>query len=372
MLGAERVVLELSQRTREFGYESVILALQSPGDPEPELITLAREAGIQTEILVCQGRFDPRAASQIRRFVHDQRIDLLHSHGYKENFYALLARPGVPMVASNHLWKRTSRALRFYCWLDSKLIRHFDYVVAVSEPIRQEMLQAGVPAGKLSKIANGIDVEPFRRAAASSDREAVRASLGIAPDRLVVGMLSGLGREKGHIYALEAVARLREEFPDLVLAIVGDGPELPALQGAVARLGLSSHIRFCGRRRDVADVLSSFDVFLLPSLIEGLPMALLEAMATGRAAVTSRVGDVPAAIRDGHTGLLVPPADVAALANALARVLGDVELRDRLGRSAAEVIENEFSSRQMARQYCALYDRLQTAPGTVPARAQEE
>jgi glycosyltransferase involved in cell wall biosynthesis len=368
MLGAERVVLELSKRSWEFGYESIVVALQSPDDPEPELVRLARAAGIQAKVLACRGRFDPTIFGRIRRLVRAERVDLLHAHGYKENFYGLLAGTGVPTVATNHLWKRGTRSLRLYCWLDSRLIRHFDHVVAVSEPIRQELLQAGVPDHKLSRIANGIDTGPFRRAAAGGRR----ASLDLPQDRLVVGMVSSLTPEKGHVHALEALARLRGRFPDLLLAVVGDGPQRPALQAAADRLGLRDQVRFCGRRSDVAEVLGAFDVFLLPSLNEGLPIALLEAMAAARPVVASRVGDVPAVVRDDDTGLLVPPADVSALAAALARLAADPDLRSRLGRAAADAVERRFSAEQMARQYCLLYDRLQQEPVPLTAPGQEE
>lgn len=367
MLGAERVVLELSCRTKEFGYESVVVALQSALSPEPELIQLARAAGLQTEVLLCQGRFDPTVFARLRELLRRQQADLLHCHGYKENFYGLLARPGLPCVTTNHLWKRSSRALRFYCWLDAQLSRHFDQVVAVSAPIQEELLAAGVPAAKISRIANGIDTAPFQQPLSESARSAVRASLGIGPERLAVGMVSRLGVEKGHIYALEAIAALRDRFPQLLLAIVGDGPCMPELQEAVLRQDLGHHVVFCGQRSDIADVMRAFDGFLLPSLAEGLPMALLEAMAAGLPAVASRVGDVSVAIADGRSGLLVAPGDVAGLAAGLARLAAAPALRRQLGQAAAQAVEEGFSARHMAQQYCQLYDSLQRTPRAITA-----
>lgn len=372
MLGAERVVLELSRRTKEFGYESVIVALQSELSPEPELIRQARATGLPAEILLCQGRFDPTVFARLRELLQLQQADLLHCHGYKENFYGLLARHQLPCVTTNHLWKRNSRALHFYCWLDAKLSRHFDHVVAVSEPIQQELLAAGVPAAKVSHIANGIDTAPFQQPFSAAERTAVRASLGISPERLVVGMIGRLGVEKGHIYALEAIAALRTRFPQLLLAVVGDGPQLPELQTEILRQNLGQQVVFCGRRSDIADVVRAFDIFLLPSLTEGLPMALLEAMAAGLPPVASDVGDVSAAIADEITGLLTPPGETAALIAALARLAESEQLRQHLGQAAAEAIEQRFSARQMARQYCQLYDDLQRDPTAMTADEQEQ
>lgn len=372
MLGAERVVLELSARTQEFGYESIIAALQSELSPKPELIRAAAAAGIQTEILLCQGRFDPTVFKRLRELLQRQQADLLHCHGYKENFYGLLARHGLPCVTTNHLWKRNSRALHLYCWLDAKLSRHFDHVVAVSAPIQQELLAAGVPAAKISRIANGIDTAPFQQPLSAAQRATVRASLGIGPERLAVGMVSRLGVEKGHAYALEAIAALSARYPRLLLAIVGTGPLLAELQTTVLRLGLGQQVIFCGQRSDIADVVRAFDLFLLPSLAEGLPMALLEAMAAGLPTVATQVGDVTAAIEHEVSGLLTPPGDAAALAEALERLLASAQLRQQLGRAGAAVIEQHFSARQMAHQYCRLYDRLQQTPKAMTAWEQEQ
>jgi glycosyltransferase involved in cell wall biosynthesis len=372
MLGAERVVLELSKETHAYGYESIICALHGADEPIPELIRLAREAGIQTELLRVHGRLDPLLFMRLRRLLRDLQADLLHCHGYKENFYGFFAGTRLPILATNHLWKRTSRALRFYCWLDARISRHFDRVIAVSEPIRQELLEAGVPSSRIATIANGIDCTPFQYAMPAAERAAIRDTLGITPDHFVVGMISRLGVEKGHRHAIAALARLHRQFPQLVLVIVGDGPQLTALRATAMQLGVSDAIRFCGKRSDVSDLLHSFDAFLLPSLVEGLPMALLEAMASNLPVIASRVGDVPTVIRDGESGLLVSPGDVQALTTSLAQLASNADLCTRLGKVAADTIIRRFSARQMAAQYCQIYDQLQQDPATVMARRQED
>lgn len=362
LLGAERVILELAQQSPAFGYESVILALQHPTDPEPELVKLARGAGIRAEIIPCRGRFDRAVFTHIRNFMQAENINLLHCHGYKENFYGLFAGVNAPRVATNHLWKRESMALRLYCWLDSKLIKRFDQVVAVSKPIYEELLAVGVPQQRLRKISNGIDTLPFRQASNSDVGERMRLELGIAPERFVLGMLGSLTPEKGHIHALKALAQLRQRFPEMMLLIVGDGPLRETLQATAREMGISEHVRFFRHRNDVAAVLAVLDVFLLPSLIEGLPMALLEAMASGRAVVASAVGDVAAAVHDQQTGLLIPAGSARPLIAAVERLALDTRLRLRLGAAAADMIETRFSSHQMAHRYCELYDQLQPQP----------
>ncbi len=357
MLGAERVVLELARESRHFGVESVIVAPHEVGAPTPELVERARAAGIRAEVLPCRGRFDPALFRHLRRFLRSERIDLLHCHGYKEDFYGLLSAPGIPVVANNHLWKRTTPALRLYCWLDGRLLRYFDQVIAVSGPIHRELLDVGVPPHKLARIANGIDTTPFR-AADEIPRDKARARLGLPRQALIVGMVSSLTMEKGHRYALQALARLASELPSLYLAVVGDGPERAALQAMAEALELRDRISFCGRHADIPAVLRTFDLFLLPSLSEGLPIALLEAMASALPVVASAVGDVPEVVEDGVSGSLVPAGDADALTEALRRLLTQPERLPAMGAAARRRVETHYSAREMARQYCQLYERL--------------
>lgn len=357
LLGAERVVLELSQWSPEFGYESVIAAPVENDGATPEFIEAARADGIEAHTLPCAGKLDLGLVRRLRELVRTQAIDLIHCHGYKEDFYAAVAGLGVPLVATNHLWKRTTRALKAYCWLDGLILRRFDHVVAVSDPILADLRQAGVREDRLCKIPNGIDTSRFQPAPSGAQRRAVRDSLGLRADGLVMGMLSSLTPEKGHRYAIDAMATLTHKFPDLQLCVVGDGPLRQALVQEVARRGLAEQVVFSGRRSDIAAVLGSFDAFLLPSLNEGLPMALLEAMAAGLPAVASDVGDVGQAIEDGVSGRLVVAGDAAPLAQAVGELLADQTRRTAMGAAARERIAQSFSSRAMAKTYCRLYDR---------------
>ncbi len=357
LLGAERVVLELSRWMPSFGYEAVIVAPNDAGAAEPEFIREARASGVAAETLPCGGRLDLSFFGRLRRFIDARGARLLHSHGYKENFYGLLCGAGIPTVATNHLWKRTTLALRAYSWLDARLIRRFDSVVAVSDPILREMQQLGVPTAKLRHVANGVDVEPFR-AADSRPVATARVALGLQADALVIGMASSLTVEKGHRFALMAIAALAPSFPDVILAVVGDGPERDAIAADARRLGIESRVVLCGRRSGMPDVLRAFDVFLLPSTAEGLPMALLEAMAAALPAVASRVGDVGTAIEPGESGALVPAGDVDAIVEALRPLLADPARRRAMGQRGREIVESRFSSREMTRRYCEIYDQL--------------
>ena len=358
MLGAERVVLELAKSSPRFGYEPLIVAPQAPEAAEPELVTQARQAGLRAMTLPCRGRLDWQLFRRIRELAAAEGAELIHSHGYKEDFYALLARTGLPLVATNHNWTRTTARLRLYRLLDARLLRRFDRVVSVSDPLADELTSLGIKPARLHKITNGIDFNAFRAHPAAETRAAQRRELGVAEDATAIGMVGGLRPEKGHRVALRALARLAGEFPQARLIIVGDGQEERVLRELTRTLKLEERVVFAGRRSNIGEILQSLDVFLMPSLTEGLPMALLEAMAAGLPAVASRVGDIPTTVVEGRTGYLVEPDAVDQVAKALRPLLSDATLRHQLGHNARQRVEKGFSSTAMARSYCELYDEL--------------
>ncbi|SCZ65906.1 glycosyltransferase [Thiohalomonas denitrificans] len=353
-LGAESVVMELACHSPEFGYEPIICVPYDVGDPVPDLVSVSKEAGIRTIPLPCRSRLDLSVLKQLAHLVRDDGVDIVHAHGYREDIHAALAIVGTPLVATNHLWKRSNRTLRLYAWLDRQALRRFDRIVAVSRPILEEMNTLGLPAHKLVHIANGVDADRF--AAPTPEREASRTRLGLGPESQIIGMVSSLTAEKGHRFALEALARLRERFARTRLVVVGDGPELPALQALAEDLGIADRVHFAGRRDDIPALLPALDLFLLPSLTEGLPMAMLEAMAAGIPVIASRVGDVGSVIEEGRSGITVPPGDVAALSAAMEALLASPQTLRNTGNAGRARVREGFSSAAMAQSYCELYD----------------
>lgn len=305
--------------------------------------------GIRSHLIECRHRFDIDAVKQLRRLVHAHEIDVLHCHGYREDLYAVAARARAKKVTTNHLWKRTTPALRFYARVDSWLARRFDRVVAVSLEILQELEAKGFKAPQLTSIPNGVDTARYAPTAAGAARA--------APSRVVLATIGSLTEEKGHDHLLGALAKLGSDR-GITLLIVGDGPRRERLQKLATDLGVADDVRFLGRRNDIPDILAGTDIFVLPSLNEGLPIALLEAMACERACVATDVGDVGRAIETGVTGVLVRSADVAALAAAIERLVANPELRMRLGRAARQRAVERFSAERMTEAYCALYDEL--------------
>jgi len=244
-----------------------------------------------------------------------------------------------------------NRSVRFQQRIVSAGVHRY---VAVSEEVARRMATCfGLSPGKLRVIYNGIDPGPF----GGPPDVRLRAALTGDPHRPLVLTLARLAPQKG-LDTLVAAAQL---LPEAVFAVAGDGPERGALEAQAATLGLADRMRFLGHRQDVPALLDSCDVLVLPSLFEGLPLAVLEAMAAGKPVVASRIGGTDEAVLDGVTGLLVPPSDARALARAVREVLSDPPLARRLGAAGRARVQAEFSARRMVSAVEATYDEVLAA-----------
>jgi glycosyltransferase involved in cell wall biosynthesis len=238
------------------------------------------------------------------------------------------------------------RALRGYHAVLALSRVHADYLV------REE----GVPEKKIRIVPNGIDPDRF---ATLPDREEARRRLDISRDAVVVGCVAMLRPEKNHALLLDALAPLRARYPSLCVALVGEGPERAALEARAARDDLLGAVRFFGLRENVAEILSAFDLFVLPSLpaVETQPVSVLEAMAAGVPVVATRVGDLETLLDGGRAGVLVPSGNVESMAAALMRVLDDAGLRSDLIAHGREVATRFTLDRSADALLAVLEDR---------------
>jgi glycosyltransferase involved in cell wall biosynthesis len=235
------------------------------------------------------------------------------------------------------------------------MIRYADQVATVSDDIAADLLRRGLSAKKLVVIDNGIDLTRFSQQKLNGS---LKRTFHFDQQATVVGTVGRLSAEKGHICLLEAARTVIDSFPEVRFLLVGDGPLRSELEEKVAQFNLTGKIVFAGRRKDIPDLLSILDIFVLPSSKEGLPMALLEAMAAHLPVVATPVGAISKVITHGDTGLLVQPANPNELADAILTLLENRQLADTIATNAQRKVHAAFSAKTMTSNYLDLYKRL--------------
>ena len=280
------------------------------------------------------------ALSALRRLARDSGAVLLHANGSRAMLYAgLVGRAaGLPVI-----WH--VRVLDPDLPLDWILARLATRIIAISAAVRGRFARTRWADEKCVVVPNGLDVAGF---VPGKPAKTVRAELGIPEGALVVGSVGRLVPFKGYRYLLDACARMRRQAPNVVGLVVGDGPERLDLERQARALGIERHVRFTGHREDIADLLQIMDVFVLPSVAEHFGRVLLEAMALAKPVVATAAGGVPEIVVDGRTGVLVPAAEAAPLADAVLELLADPERLERLGLAGRDRLLEHFTAAQHA------------------------
>jgi glycosyltransferase involved in cell wall biosynthesis len=293
-------------------------------------------------------------ARRVARLVRDASPDLLHAlHVTSFGFLAALAgvHPFLLSVEGLDVLEAPRRS-PFHAWLTRFSLRRADHVTASSLHLAALAARLAPPAKPVTVVPYGVDLERFQPRARAADGP------------VVIGAASRLSPEKGVPVLVEALARLSTSVPDLRLRIAGEGPERRRVEALVARRGLAASVELLGEvpHQEMPAFLASLDVFVLPSLREGFGVAAVEAAAAGLPVVASAADGIPDAVEDEATGLLVPPGDPAALADALRRLAGDPALRARLGAAGREVAARRYDWRLNAALMEAVYDGLVARP----------
>jgi glycosyltransferase involved in cell wall biosynthesis len=354
--GAENMLLNLCASQEKSGCENSLLLFYNVHVPNVEFYERARRRGLSVRMVHCKGRADWRAVRQIEEYIQEDEVDLVHTHGYKADLYGYLAawRCHKPVVATCHNWVGGTAALGIYNHLDRMALKKFNALAAVSDAVAQRLLAFGVPTEKIKTIANGIDVTAFERA----------QPLPLLKDEgsIVVGVVARLDLQKGFEYLLRAARELCKMFPGLKIVIAGEGPDRSAIEEMIEQYGLQSSVVLAGQQSNMPAVYAAMDIFVLPSLNEGLPMTVLEAMAASKPVIATRVGAIPSVIRDGENGLLVVPKDTEGLRNAVASLLNDPARRRRLGDQAHAWVSQNYTSEAMALKYREMYEEVLGKP----------
>ena len=359
--GAERMLVHLITELEAAGCENVVVL---PVGAEGWISRQLAGTAAIIEYFDLDRPVSPDCARWLVSLFRRHRVAIAHSHEFTMAVYGAWAawRAGVPHVVTMHGGRyyagrlRRRLALRFAFALTPR-------VVAVSRELAGHLRRdLGMSASRVLTVSNGIRYAP-------AQQSTLRAELGLEPhDRLLLAV-GNLYPVKGHRYAVEALALLQTR-PLVHLAIAGRGAAEDALRTQARDLGVADRVHLLGLREDIPNLLAGADVFILPSLSEGLPLALLEAMNAACAIVASDVGDVRAVLDDGRAGVLVPPGDAGALASAVDGLLGAPERARELGASARYRAEREYDITQMVERYAAIYEELLAPRGAArPALA---
>ncbi len=340
---AENTLLSAALMT---GYDTVVAVGPTQGERSPTEV-LARERGVEFAevphlVRPIQPFADLRALWELWRLMRRRRFDLVHTHTSKAGLLGRVAArlAGVPCLihtAHGHVFYgyHGPALSRVFVWLERWAARFTGRLVALTRAEQEDQLRFGVaPAEKFAVVHSGVDFGPFARPGA--DPDITRRVLGLSLDGLVIGTLGRLTPIKAQADLVRAFAQVRAQVPDAWLLLVGDGEERPALASLAEELGTADRVVFAGWCEEVADTLRAMDIFALPSLNEGMGKALVEAMYVGLPVVATRVGGVPEVVAEGRAGLLVPPAQPAALAEALLELAADPARRRSLGAAAAQ------------------------------------
>ena len=353
--GLEQVVVTLCRTIDRTRFQPSVLCLNFTG----ALADILRDVDVpvlQIEPTPPPGRTDYLAWQKVARVLRAHRVDVVHTH----NTPALIDGVIGAKLAGTRTLIHTDHGRLFpdkrrYMFAEHVLSRFVHKIATVSEEASHNLRRyERISQRKLVTIPNGVEGARYDSAI---DRDRKCRELGIPSRVPVIGFSARLADQKGLIYLLQALPLIRERVPEAVLVVAGDGPLADSHKATARTLKIAEHVHFIGLRSDVPELLQLFDVFAIPSVWEGLPMALLEAMAAGCAIVASDVGGVPMALRDGVSGTLVQPRDPRQLADAISALLLDDTRRRRYSAEARTVFRARFSAEAMTRRYEALYDR---------------
>jgi glycosyltransferase involved in cell wall biosynthesis len=300
-----------------------------------------------------------RCILYLYRVLKGNRFDVVHTHGY---FADIIGVPvsrllRIPHLSTCHGFISNDRNLKIYNSLDRFSLRFCNRIIAVSEGIKDDLIKNGISGSKIVVIQNAVQ-NSYNPDSFEESKQERRKILGIKENEYVAGYIGRLSDEKGLEYLIEAGPILREKDEAIKILIIGDGPKRKELENLTKKKGLEREIFFTGFQNNIEEWMPVLDIFVLPSLTEGTPMALLEAMSAGIPPIASAVGGVPKVVEDGINGFLVPPGDFQAISAKVIALKKNPELQKKIASEAVNLIKNRFGVHEWCRKIEAQYNEL--------------
>ena len=355
--GPEKTIFSSARFADPAAMRIAALYIHPAKDPGVSAIRdMATRLGCPLFQLEESGPLDPRTVRDALQLCKTLRVTVWHGHDYKSNALGVLLRRFWPMrlVTTLHGWTHETARTRLYYHVDNLAIRFYERVFAVSPKLADHCRRLGVPADRVTLLPNGIDTEEFRRQRTTAE---ARELFGIAKDRLVLGVVGRLSAEKGVARAVRVAARLAEQFPKLELHLIGDGPERAAIRRLADELAVADRVRFWGWQANAKPHFETMDLLLLPSYTEGLPNAVLEAMAMGVCVASTDVGGVRDLLKNGACGELLEQ-DEAKWIGRLVPLLSSRSKREAFAKRARARIERKYTLAARMTGEMSVYERL--------------
>jgi glycosyltransferase involved in cell wall biosynthesis len=353
--GGESHVLDLVKTMDNELFEPVVLSFT-----DGPMVQALTAIGIPVHVIASEKAFDISIWKKVRSFLTEQRIDIVHVHGTRANTNVMWAarRLGLPLIYTIHGWsfhdglnpliKKARIAAEKY------ITRKAQVNICVSDSNRETGIKT---FGRFDSVVikNGVNPVKFNPGAEYPD---VKAAYGIPAEQLVIGYIARMTLQKDPVGMLEGFSLALQQFPDMKLLMIGEGELKEAALEAARRLNITDHVIFDNFRQDVPAVLNGVDIYCLPSLWEGFPIGVLEAMAMGKAVIASDVDGTREAVTDGDNGLLVPAKNSETLAAAIVKLAKDKNLRGQLQQRAMDTIRSKYTVSGMTRQIEKIYQQL--------------
>jgi len=352
--GVENLLLMVLRNCDRNRFFPMVCSLSDRGEIGKEIEELGFEVVCLNKL---KHRLDWTIVKDIYRCIKQHDIKVVFSYQYHANLYGRIAAhlARVPcIIASVHnvytIDKKIHRRI-----INKYLAGWTDRIVAVSKAVKDDVLKYdGIIGSKVEIIYNGVDLSKFL----DTDGSAVRNEFRLPLNAPVIGTVGRLTLQKGQRYLLEAFSQLRGKFPGLVLLVVGDGPLKNELKNYAETLGIQKSVIFTGSRRDVPSLLAAMDIFVLPSLWEGLSISLIESMAAGKPVLTTDIAPIREVVNTDKVGILVPPKDSKTLADAIEILLKNKDLAERLGMAARERVFSTFNIKTTIRRYTDIFEDI--------------
>ncbi|MBN1466501.1 glycosyltransferase [candidate division KSB1 bacterium] len=349
--GAETKLLELVKHMDDDRFETTVISLGLGNEIEE----LFHQLDCRVMTFQRQKQVDFSLLRRVRNFIRDERIDIVMTTLFYADVLGALAghSSGAKGVFSWETISSPKWLTPHRLWSYRYAIRNADRVISVSKATAEWLVEKRkVAADKVMIIPYGVNLDKFNPHIKSIQRK----DIGLQEDDIIVGQVSRLDEQKGHTFLINAAPIIIAQQPRVKFVLVGDGPLRLELMHKIDQMGLHDYFIFLGFRRDVPDLLPLFDLFVLPSLYEGLPNVVLEAMACGLPVVATPVDGTKEAVVDGQTGILVPVGDPYRLANSILSVISNEQLKKRLGMKGRRRVEDEFSLDDQVNRFECLYE----------------